>query len=211
MEAMLGNPLTRAPASWGVIRNIRNYLTAIVLYFPWSWRSMVARVVSVVVFMSKHPIVLAAEDEESDVFLLGMAFKKAGVPNALTIVRDGQEAIDYLNGDVPYHDRSRYPLPGLLLLDLNMPRMNGFDVLQWLALHPALNNLPAVVLSSSAQDSDVEKARTLGAVDYRVKPTGMDNLIQLIQEIVPRWLESSPAAGSPRHACSSSVRSAPTI
>jgi CheY-like chemotaxis protein len=144
--------------------------------------------------MSKHPTVLAAEDEESDVFLLHMAFKRAGVPNSLTVVRDGEEAIAYLNGDPPYNDRSRHPLPGLLLLDLNMPRLNGFDVLSWLASHPELKNLPAVVLSSSAQDSDIQKARKLGAVDYRVKPTGLNNLITLLQEIVPQWLKSSPDA-----------------
>jgi CheY-like chemotaxis protein len=150
--------------------------------------------------MSKHPTVLAAEDEESDVFLLHMAFKRAGVPNSLTVVRDGEEAIAYLNGDPPYNDRSRHPLPGLLLLDLNMPRLNGFDVLSWLASHPELKNLPAVVLSSSAQDSDIQKARKLGAVDYRVKPTGLNNLITLLQEIVPRWLESAGLPGPPRHA-----------
>jgi len=150
--------------------------------------------------MPKHPAVLAAEDEESDVFLLNMAFKQAGVPNPLTVVRDGEEAIAYLNGDAPYNDRSRHPLPGLLLLDLNMPRLNGFDVLSWLASHPDLKNLPAVVLSSSAQDSDIAKARTLGAVDYRVKPTGLNNLITLLQEIVPRWLKSAGLPSSPPHA-----------
>jgi len=142
--------------------------------------------------MPEHPTVLAAEDEESDVFLLKMAFKAAGVPNPLTVVRDGEEAIAYLNGDAPYNDRFRHPLPGMLLLDLNMPRLNGFDVLSWLASHPDLKSLPAVVLSSSAQDSDIEKARKLGAVDYRLKPTGLNNLITLLQEIVPQWLKSSP-------------------
>jgi CheY-like chemotaxis protein len=151
-------------------------------------------------FMLKYPTVLAAEDEESDVFLLNMAFKRAGVPNPLTVVRDGEEAIAYLNGDAPYNDRSRHPLPGLVLLDLNMPRLNGFDVLSWLASHPDLKNLPAVVLSSSAQDSDIAKARKLGAVDYRVKPTGLNNLITLLQEIVPRWLKSVGLPDLPPHA-----------
>jgi CheY-like chemotaxis protein len=143
--------------------------------------------------MNAQPIILAAEDEESDALLLGMAFKRAKIPNQLVIVRDGQEAIDYLKGVAPYHDRFKYPLPGLLLLDLNMPRMTGFDVLAWLAGQPFLKNLPTVVLSSSAQDSDLEKARRLGAVDYSVKPTGLNHLVVLVQKLAARWL-TSPAA-----------------
>jgi CheY-like chemotaxis protein len=76
------------------------------------------------------PLVLAAEDEETDAFILRLAFEKAEVANPLIVVPDGQVAVDYLRGAPPYQDRTVHPLPGLLTLDLKMPRMNGFDVLK---------------------------------------------------------------------------------
>ena len=132
--------------------------------------------------------ILVAEDDPSDVLLLKMAFKQAGLPNALIIARDGQEAIEYLAGDPPYNDRSLHPLPVLLLLDLKMPRMSGHDVLEWMAGHPDLGDLPVVVLSSSAHRSDVEKALQLGAKDYQVKPHDFKQLTRLVQEIVARFI-----------------------
>jgi CheY-like chemotaxis protein len=159
--------------------------------------------------MPEHPVILAAEDEESDALLLRLAVKRAGVPNPMAVVRDGEEAIAYLNGHAPYQDRARYPLPALLLLDLNMPRLNGFDVLSWLAAHPPFKDLPVVVLSASAQDSDIQKARRLGAVDYRVKPTGLDELIALVKEIAGRWLKARTQP-EPHSAPRASVPSAPS-
>jgi CheY-like chemotaxis protein len=141
--------------------------------------------------MTSHTIILAAEDEESDAFFLGMALKKAGIRNRLVIARDGQEAVEYLKGDGIYSDRDKYPLPKLLLLDLKMPRMGGFGVLAWRAAHPAFKDLPAVVLSSSAQVADVEKARQLGASDYCVKPNNLKDLTRLVQELAARWLQSA--------------------
>jgi CheY-like chemotaxis protein len=135
-----------------------------------------------------HAPILAAEDEETDALLLAMAFKKAGLPNALVIVRDGQEAVDYLAGQPPYADRSRHPLPGLLLLDLKMPRMNGFEVLEWLAARPDFKDLPVVVLSSSAYESDVAKALGMGAREYRVKPHDYKQLTGLLLEVMARWM-----------------------
>ena len=100
--------------------------------------------------MKKHdsPPVLVAEDEQSDAHILRLAFQRAGIPRSLVVVTDGQEAIDYLCGNPPYTDRSAHPLPGLLLVDLKMPRMTGFDVLAWLASRPDFQHLPAIVFSS---------------------------------------------------------------
>src|ERR1051326_8590666 len=84
--------------------------------------------------MSKR--VLIAEDDPSDVFLLKRAFALAQIPATLHFVRDGQEAIDYLEGEAAYNDRTAYPLPDLMLLDLKMPKLNGFDVLSWLRRRP---------------------------------------------------------------------------
>ena len=110
--------------------------------------------------------ILAAEDEESDRLILELVFEKASLPHPLVMVRDGQEAVDYLSGSGRFVDRSVHPFPALLILDLKMPRMNGFDVLVWLATQPQLKELPAVVLSSSSDDSDIKQARELGAREY---------------------------------------------
>ena len=131
--------------------------------------------------------VLAADDEETDRFLLRTAFERAGVSHPLVLVNDGQEAVDFLmaaqqqagNGDV---------LPRLLLLDIKMPRMNGLEVLYWLAERPEFKDVPALILSSSSQDADMQMARQLGARDYLVKPFGLPALVRLVQDIRARWL-----------------------
>src|SRR5512137_241283 len=90
--------------------------------------------------------ILLAEDDENDIFLMGRAFDRAGIPNPLFVVHNGQEAIDYLAGNGAYGRRDRFPLPGLILLDLKMPWMDGFDVLKWLRARPQFDELPVVVL-----------------------------------------------------------------
>jgi CheY-like chemotaxis protein len=144
---------------------------------------------------TEHPSVLVAEDEETDVLILRLGFEKAGLPNPLIAVRDGQEALDYLDGNGPYADRSRHPLPALLLLDLKMPRLTGFDVLAWLATRPDFKHLPAVVLSSSSDDSDIQEALRLGARDYFVKPHSLAELVKIIRTLPARWLGGE--AGEP--------------
>jgi CheY-like chemotaxis protein len=142
------------------------------------------------------PPILAAEDEESDRIILELAFQKARLRHPLVLVRDGQEAVDYLSGTDRYADRSTYPLPGLIVLDLKMPRMNGFDVLAWLAVQPEFKGFPAVVLSSSADESDRVRARQLGAREYFVKPHNFEKLIEIAQQMHSRWL-SAAAPDSP--------------
>jgi CheY-like chemotaxis protein len=135
--------------------------------------------------------ILLAEDNENDALLVRVALQKAAVLRPLVIARDGQEAIDYLAGQAPYADRARYPLPALLLLDLKMPRVNGFQVLAWLQERPDLAALPVVVLSSSAIESDIARARQLGADDYRVKPPDFQALVKIVQELSRRWLQET--------------------
>ncbi len=137
--------------------------------------------------MSIRPI-LAAEDEETDRFILNLAFEKAQLPHPLVTVRSGRECVDYLSGVGSFVDRLLHPLPALLLLDLKMPDMHGFEVLQWLATGPEFKNLPVVVLSSSSDDSDIQKARQLGARDYIVKPHSFDELVKVLQQLHTRWL-----------------------
>jgi CheY-like chemotaxis protein len=142
------------------------------------------------------PPILAAEDEESDALILRTAFENAQISNRLVIARDGQEAVDYLAGTGRFADRWSFPLPVLILLDLKMPRMSGFDVLGWLGSRPDLQNIPSVVLSSSSHEADIEKARKLGAVEYFVKPFAFAELVKIVQQMQTRWL-SKPRHQSP--------------
>ncbi len=119
--------------------------------------------------MSVYSPILYIEDEDNDVLLLRLALKHAGVPNPLVTARDGEEGIDYLAGNQPFSDRTRYPLPCAVLLDLNMPRKSGFDVLGWIRRHPDFTALPVVMYSSSPHESDRAKALELGADEYIAK------------------------------------------
>jgi len=107
--------------------------------------------------------VLAAEDDPNDASLLRRAFTRAGVTAPLHFVRDGREAIDYLLGVPPFDNRAVYPLPTLVLLDVNMPRLSGLEVLAWLRREPSLVSLPVVILTSSWEVDDMRRANVLGA------------------------------------------------
>ncbi len=133
--------------------------------------------------------ILVAEDEENDIFLMSRAFDRAGIPNPLQVVRNGQEAIDYLSGAGIYAKREKYPLPGLVLLDLKMPWMDGFDVLQWLRGRNQFDLLPVVVLTSSKLQADIDRSRQLGVFDYRVKPHGFQELVKLLDDVRKCWLD----------------------
>lgn len=152
--------------------------------------------------MSDTDVVLLAEDEKTDAYFVEWAFKKAEIPHRLCHVADGQEAIDYLAGNGRYADRRQHPLPGLLLLDLKMPRLDGFAVLTWLRERPEWAWLPVVVLSSSQFPADIARARSLGAVDYKVKPANPQNLVELARGFADRWLqpgERTQPTDSPPH------------
>jgi CheY-like chemotaxis protein len=120
--------------------------------------------------------ILLAEDNPDDVFLLQEAFRKAGARHHLAVVENGVEAVAYLKGDHPYTDRSEHPFPDVMLLDLNMPRMNGFEVLEWVRQSSHCRELMVHVLTASSRDLDVQRAYELGANSYLVKPNRMDEL-----------------------------------
>jgi len=137
---------------------------------------------------SREYAVLLAEDDANDVLLIQRAFQKTNIANPLRVVRDGEEALAYLSGQEPYADRDRHPLPVLLLLDLKLPRKSGFEVLQWLRQQSSLKRLPVVVLTSSNQNPDINKAFDLGANSYLVKPGGLDSLLELVKNLDMYWL-----------------------
>ena len=135
--------------------------------------------------------ILLVEDDPNDVFLIQRAFQKMQLRNRVSVVSDGEEAIDYLSGDGDFSARTRHPLPTLLLLDLKMPRKSGFDVLSWVRQRPGLKRLVVVVLTSSNQSSDVNRAYDLGANSYLVKPAGFDNLLNLVESLEKFWFKLS--------------------
>ena len=137
------------------------------------------------------PPILAAEDEEGDRLILELAFEAAKIPNRLIIVRDGKQVVQYLTGQPPYTDRAAHPLPALLLSDLKMPHMDGFDVLAWLADHPEFKTLPVVVITSSSMEGDMEKVRELGALDFFVKPHTLSEYVNILRTVQSRWLQNS--------------------
>jgi CheY-like chemotaxis protein len=127
----------------------------------------------------EHPIALLADDLEDNAILLRIVLERAGWVHPLQYVRDGVEAIEYLRGDGMYRDRARFPLPAFLLLDLNMPRKDGFEVLAWIREQPALRPLPVYVFSASSQAEDIRRSYALGANAYLVKPGNLDGLMNL--------------------------------
>ncbi len=142
--------------------------------------------------------ILVAEDDDNDYFLLDRAIRKAGVRNPVHRVLNGQEVINYLSGSSPYSDRTAYPFPHLLLLDLKLPVKHGFDVLEWIRGRQETKALLVVMHSSSKQGDDVHKSYELGANGYVPKATSTDDLIEVVAALKAYWLKvnhASPKVG----------------
>jgi CheY-like chemotaxis protein len=131
--------------------------------------------------------ILIAEDQEDDAFLLRQALAKAEIANPVQIVVDGEQAIAYLEGKGSYADRAKFPFPGLIFLDLKMPRKNGFEVLAWLREQPKCSIIPTVVFTSSRHENDVRVAYRLGANCYIVKPTDFNGLLGMLTRLFQFW------------------------
>jgi CheY-like chemotaxis protein len=132
-------------------------------------------------------VILIAEDDENDIFLLERAFKKLGIAMPSHICRDGGEAMSYLKGEGKFADRNAFPFPRVLITDLKMPRCGGMDLLRWLHEHPECNLIPKIVLSASAEPSDVKLAYQLGTNCYFRKPSKFEDLVQLVELAQTFW------------------------
>jgi CheY-like chemotaxis protein len=147
---------------------------------------MVSRLMSAKEFVGKRTrgVVLVVDDDSDDIELMRLAFEKAGAPCGLMSAADGSEAIRYLSGEGKYADRKAYPMPLLVLLDLNMPRMNGFDVLAWIQKN-ANSQFPLVItLSYSHLESDIRRAYELGTSAYIAKPVDLDSSVSLVKLLI---------------------------
>jgi CheY-like chemotaxis protein len=135
--------------------------------------------------------ILLVEDDPNDALLVRMAFQRtrSGIP--LIILPNGLEAVNYLKGEGVYADRAKYPMPDIILLDLRMPLMSGFEVLQWIRERPGLKRLPVIVLTSSVQEADARTAYEAGANSYLVKPTDFNELVDSIKNLGDFWLDGS--------------------
>jgi CheY-like chemotaxis protein len=142
--------------------------------------------------------ILLAEDDPNDALLVRMAFQRTRSGLPLMIVPNGLEAINYLKGEGVYADRTRFPMPDIILLDLKMPLLSGFEVLGWLREQPLLKRLPVIILTSSVQDQDARRAYEAGANSYLVKPTDFNELVETIKNLGDFWFEGSklPEIGS---------------
>jgi CheY-like chemotaxis protein len=131
--------------------------------------------------MNERQTILLVDDSENDLFILRAAFKMAKCSLLLQEVHNGEEAVAYLNGAGSYADRDKFPLPTLMLLDLNMPKKNGFEVLAWVRIQPGLKRLAVIIMTASIRDQDVERAIDLGANSFLVKPSTLDALAGMMR------------------------------
>lgn len=133
--------------------------------------------------------ILLVEDSEDDVFLIKRAFREAKVDNPVYVVNDGQSAVEYLSGEKEYQDRSRYPLPSLILSDLKLPKQSGLEVIKWIRSHSSTKAIPVVFFSSSQEAADVNQAYYWGANAYLVKPSCCQRRLDIIRAVKFFWIE----------------------
>ncbi len=143
------------------------------------------------------PTILHVEDDPNDLVLFRHACDQADVALDVRIACDGDEAIAYLSGQAPFSNRAQFPLPALVLLDLKMPRVNGFEVLAWIREQPPFMRLPVVVFSSSNHEVDVQRAYDAGANSYLVKPADFNSLVQLVKLLSAYWLHFNESVPPP--------------
>jgi CheY-like chemotaxis protein len=138
--------------------------------------------------MQKPALILLVDDSDFDVELTLDAFREAGLSNRIEVANDGQQAIDYLLGQDKYSDRASYPLPDLILLDLKMPGIDGFDVLERVKSTPLVKRIPVIILTSSKEQGDRALSYDIGANSYLVKPVSFTGFVGVVKQIEDYWL-----------------------
>ncbi|MCG3111045.1 MAG: response regulator [Candidatus Manganitrophus sp. SB1] len=142
--------------------------------------------------MSSQPLqpvkILLVEDNLQDIEIARRAFAKGRVKNELIVVRDGQEALDYLYRQGKYKDPASSPRPGMILLDLNLPKVGGMEVLQQIKKDEALKSIPVIVLTASPREEDVVRTYNLGVNTYIQKPVEFDNFMRVVHAVQEYWI-----------------------
>jgi CheY-like chemotaxis protein len=137
-------------------------------------------------FLPELPI-LIAEDNEDEALLLDRALKLIGVSSNVVILGTGEEVISYLKGHGEFGDRKRFPTPGVLVTDLKMNGIDGFELLEWLRNNPEFRVIPTMVFSNSSMPEDIRRAYELGANAYLVKPTTLEQLERMMRMTYEFW------------------------
>ncbi|MGN6554446.1 MAG: response regulator [Verrucomicrobiota bacterium] len=131
--------------------------------------------------------ILIAEDNENDAMILQRALRMVGFNNPFHISKNGADTIKYLQGEGEYSDREKHKFPRIVITDLKMPEIDGFELLQWLQKHSECGLIPRLVLSASQQESDVRRAYQLGAHSYVLKPAQFDELVANLRLVFDYW------------------------
>jgi CheY-like chemotaxis protein len=141
--------------------------------------------------------ILLVEDNEDDIFFMKRAFREANIPASLTVAHDGQQAMDYIGGIGDFADRARFPLPDLVLLDLQLPFKPGIEVLKWIREQKSLAGMVIVVLTTSREKRDVVAAYQAHSNSYLVKPSHPESLLELVKSLKNYWFERNNSAPVP--------------
>ena len=157
--------------------------------------------------MPERALILIVDDSEDDITVVRKALQKASIANPLYAVKSGEEAIQYFKGEGRYSNRDEYPLPDLLLLDLKMPGIDGFEVLRWIRQQPTLSATRVVVLTGSDHIRDVNQAYQLGANSFMVKPEDFENYLEIGKTLEKYWLRQSKAPQTSREPREREMRS----
>jgi CheY-like chemotaxis protein len=143
--------------------------------------------------MSDQALILVVEDNDDHVFLLRHAFEKAGISNPVKVAGNGEDAIAYLAGTGRYSERKGFPLPSMVLMDLKLPGISGFDVLKWIRQQPGLKTLRVAMLTSSDLTQEINQAYELGANMFLTKPVDLDKLVEMMKVLHAHWLKHAHA------------------
>ena len=138
--------------------------------------------------MHTNSIIMLVDDSLDDLELMRIAFKRAKIRNAIAEMHSGEQAIAYLSGEGEYADRRHFPLPCIVITDLKMPGVDGFELLEWLKGQSSFDRVPKIVLTASRHDEDESRARKLGCAAYFVKPEQLDGLVKLLSEMNENWI-----------------------
>jgi len=155
--------------------------------------------------MADRSVFLLVEDDENDVILVRRAFSKSQLLNPLAVVRNAEEAMAYFMGIGAYKNRSEYPLPSLVLLDLKMPGMSGIEFLQWLRQQPGYGSTRVVILTSSSLTRDVNAAYQAGANSFLIKPVDFERFVEITSALSGYWMRTDVAPETQRRFTQSSV------
>lgn len=138
--------------------------------------------------MTRSACILLIDDNPMDVELALDAFREAHLANQVEVAHDGESGLDYLLGEGRYTDRTRFPMPDLVLLDLKMPRIDGFEVLRRIKALPKLKRIPVIILTSSREEGDLALSYDIGANSYLVKPVSFSGFVEVVRQVGDYWL-----------------------